>query len=555
MASAQALSGQTYDGLFVSCISPNGQYTASNPDGEVAVVLDLFNNKSYVYDSTSDEGAFGPGNGNAFSNNGILAGSVRDMAMIWNNGEVILLPEYKNAGGSMSYADGVTPDGTRVCGEVSPAKVDMDGTMLVPCYWDINADGTISEPVLLPYPDKDYSNRAPQYITAIAISEDGKTIMGQVRDYRGAISYPIRYTQDENGEWSYSLPGYELINPSHLEFPEDPGEAPQQPNYADYMSEEEYAMYQEDYQAWAAGGYNPDLWPDPLDYMDEEQLEAYNEAMEKYKEEAAIYNEKLDAFYTVLNQVLDESPAFEFNSMVMSPNAKLFATAAAIFNPETWEESTYPYIFLEDGSYLTYDEQVSPSCIFDNGVFMATKLGGGFFDPTPYSSYVGDINLETTTLTPLYDYLELTKPEMAEWLKENCTVTITNYDEEWNEVEEEVIVTGYAQATADFSTVIGAAHNTWDYTASNFFSYTMTYGESSGISNVEALNGEVKALRGGNLVVNNAVAAVEIYTLDGAKVFADNAPANNVATGLGRGIYVLKATMTDGTTKSQKVVF
>ncbi len=93
--------------------------------------------------------------------------------------------------------------------------------MSVPVLWIRGEDGNFGKPVELPYPTTDITGRVPQYVTAIALSDDGSTVLGQVRDYSGRIHYPIVYTNN-NGEWTYSLPAMSLVNPDNIELPKIP---------------------------------------------------------------------------------------------------------------------------------------------------------------------------------------------------------------------------------------------------------------------------------------------------------------------------------------------
>ena len=118
-------------------------------------------------------------------------------------------PEHTN------LAHGITPDGKVICGVVGNDDVSLDATniMSLPAVWYLQDDGTYGEPVVLPHPEKDFTGRVPQYVSAISISDDGKTVVGQVRDYRGSMEEPIVYTCNDKGEWSYTLICPELINP------------------------------------------------------------------------------------------------------------------------------------------------------------------------------------------------------------------------------------------------------------------------------------------------------------------------------------------------------
>ena len=161
------------NGAFQS-ISPSGQYAISDQGYGIIVIHDFTNDKSYVYGE--DTYSYSTGLGNAVSNNGIVLASTTNNtnAAYWSEGKWIDLnvpnPNHSN------MANGITPDGSRICGSIGNAAMnpDEDNTMLVPAYWDRQADGSYGECHPLPHPDLDYTGRAPQYITAISISDDGQ---------------------------------------------------------------------------------------------------------------------------------------------------------------------------------------------------------------------------------------------------------------------------------------------------------------------------------------------------------------------------------------------
>ena len=72
----------------------------------------------------------------------------------------------------------ITPDGSRVCGMIGGGSAYRN----LPIYCDIDANGNFSEPQVLPFPDKDFFGSRPQYCSATWMSDDGKTVAGQVKD-------------------------------------------------------------------------------------------------------------------------------------------------------------------------------------------------------------------------------------------------------------------------------------------------------------------------------------------------------------------------------------
>ncbi|MGM9859621.1 MAG: hypothetical protein ACI31C_02575, partial [Muribaculaceae bacterium] len=213
-AQAQFVEPLAMPGYSWQGISPDGKYVVSELNGTLSII-NLETYEEFLYEEDWSTGAsYSGGLGNYLSATGIILGSTTSdgNACYWKDGEWFEL--YSEGTTDCNLANGITPDGSRICGSVSqaPFSVDAKVIMQVPCYWDATEDG-YGEYHVLPHPETDFSGRIPQYITALYISEDGKTIAGQVRDYTGFCVYPILYTQNADGEWSYSLPNIETFCP------------------------------------------------------------------------------------------------------------------------------------------------------------------------------------------------------------------------------------------------------------------------------------------------------------------------------------------------------
>ena len=206
-----------------------------------------------------------------------------------------------------NLSNGITPDGSRICGSIGLNPMTFDNVIMqVPVYWDRNADGTYSDYHALPYPTEDFFGQKPQYVTALCITTDGKTIAGQMVFGNGGMKIPVIYKEDEKGEWSYSLPTKDLFNPDGLEAVEDPGDGPMGPNYEEYMTQDELDAYYaaiNDYYEGIISDY-----PDMDDYMSDENREAYNEALETYQTKYDEWLDKYLAYSDYVTAVIYSSP-------------------------------------------------------------------------------------------------------------------------------------------------------------------------------------------------------------------------------------------------------
>lgn len=277
-ASASAISSpQVYENYGFAGFSPDGKIAVSTVYEEINI---LFVETGQVYSYSSDD-EYALGGSAKVSNTGVIVGQYGGMlACYWENGKWTLLEDSK-----MSIAHGVTVDGQRIFGAIQPDSYlgDSEGQMLQPCYWQRQSDGSYGEPILLPFPALDLTGRIPQYITALCGSSDGKVIAGQITDFGGFICQPIIYTQGADGEWSYTLVQNELFHPEGFVMPEDPGEGPNiQPET--FMSQEEIAAYEEAVQKYYE--FQDSLvYPDIFLYMTPAEYTAYQAALDAYYED------------------------------------------------------------------------------------------------------------------------------------------------------------------------------------------------------------------------------------------------------------------------------
>ncbi len=531
-------------------MSANGRYLSSAINGTVS----LYDSEKNQVIFTNSYDGLGIGNGRNISDNGIFL--IGDMTTAW------LVIDGKEVSQNVlqkfpfSSLNAITPDGKYLCGSVSNLDIPNsdDNTMYLPVVYTLGEDNQLSEPEYLPYPALDFLNKPIQYASAVNISNDGKTICGLVTDWSGFMSYPIIYTKDADGKWSYDLPTKEYLNPNNLVLPEDPGEAKQA---KDFMTPEEIAAYQEAYNKWQAETPN-DYANMPLieNYMTAEELAAFN----AYAKE---FNQKLEEYYIIRNQIIDETLKFEQNITCISSDGKYVAAAASVVvpndDPAAWSPfkelyATYIFNLADDTmSQLECKEGIVPSTITDNGdVFCGTIPD--MMSNTPLSGFVG--NVATTETQSLVEYLSTVNPAYSTWMVENCSrMTITGYDPDTYEpIEENIVFSGRPFASADGKTMATAIDFVMD---EDEFVTVYFPASSSAISNVasDLASFKVNASVGGVINVNGQAASIAVYDLSGRVVFTADAVEGAVATGLNAGVYVVKAVAADGQTVTEKVAF
>lgn len=396
-----------------------------NPVGKEMMAQDIAGN-AIVYTVEEGEeiwyGGYYPGNGNCLANNGILVG--QDM-------ETSRAAIMKDAAGEVpqtfaiypgSTLDAITPDGTRACGWVQNLK---GGPIVIPVYCEITADGTAGEVKPLPYPSKDFFNDTPQYCTAVYISDDGKTIAGIVQDGTGFYSYPIVYTENANGEWSYICPSEPLFNPDHLEIPKFPDfntpDMPRQPQITDFMTPEMKKEWEEDMAQYEATN-DPDLnpWSYVTYFTGEEGYQAFEQAIVDYNREVnRIIGEQIDNYWKEMARV-GKYACFVPN-MALSPDGKTLVCDLGIREDDSTTDTytgftTYKFD-LSEKSYTILNsdgKNLIPNQILGDGTLITMSSAS---DELPYAAYV--MLPGEKDFIPFDEYLEKVAPLYLPWFKEN----------------------------------------------------------------------------------------------------------------------------------------
>lgn len=489
LASAQtALQPQVIAGESLARISPNGEWISNNDvNFGVISLTNLKTGEKYIYESNEDENLlFTAGLGNSLSNNGIVLGTSDISGNIAGYGEngvwhnLPVKPEDKG----MCSAHGISADGKVICGNVGGVAFGADdGSIMVhPVVWTRQEDGTFALYQDLPYPTKDFLGATPQYVTAVCVSADGKTIAGQMMSNSGMYIEPVLYTQAADGTWSYTLVNNQAIfNPNNVEYPEYPSDQPEYPNMKDYATAEEIAacdaaleayneyqakqpmmtdyMTDEEKAAYQAALDNYDgttPYPSPEEYMTSEELEAYNAAVEEFwanypeypsltnfmtEEEVAAYQEaeneyniainewyqKFDEYQATLDELTADVPHFIFNTIALSDNGRYMILSdqkPAMFWGES-SDNAVPYVFdLEEGTYKVLDQD------FETLDLLVCYVGnnGQILAASPTGSRLRNIYLckdwkNGNGFTALYDIVKDEDPTLYSWMNDNMRHT------------------------------------------------------------------------------------------------------------------------------------
>lgn len=530
-------------------LSPNGKYMVSNAYEDLSVI-DLETGQRWDYTAYDAMGNFSGysyrvGTGNIISDTGVVlaSNSMDTNAAYWKEGKWYTLNTAGCVG--VSLCNGITPDGSRICGSLNLIQPGFSSeTMQLPVYWDAEGD-SYGKYHLLPCPTSDFTGRPAQYITAVTISDDGKTISGQVHDYSGKFNEPIIYTQDENGEWSYTLLMEKDFRPEGAEWPKYPEDLPNSPNATDYMTDDMRNSYNQAMNDWAAGGYNPDLYPEMADYLTPEAIAEYNEAVDEWNALAEEYNRKVMEFFTVFEEFTAKLPAFQYNSSKITPDGKKVASTLTMLEDpnDFWSaQLTFPArIDVATGEYEVIGNMNNLSVwsvLADGRITASTPVVDG--------NLLGYIETEDGELVSIYDYINNLRPDYGAWMKENMTHTVAvDYDPEtYAPIYDELLISGAALASRDAGKIVTWTTNTWDYDSPvQYYTYYFDMNATNSVGNATA--DSLKA----------EVVGCEVYDLYGRRVLQTTEKNSVKNAALAKGVYLVKTILSNGESTTEKMSF
>lgn len=351
----------------------------------------------------------------------------------------------------------ITPDGSRVCGVINNGV----GPQNRPFYCDIDAEGNFGEVILLPTPEKDFFGSRPQYCTATWMTSDGKTIAGQVIDSRGLFSYPIVYTQNNEGIWSCGFPSQSLFNPEGREIPKPLGDFDEEfpdavyPEVESFLSADKKEAWEKALLDWETNNFAEELNPyDHLkDYMTEEQYLEYYEAEVYYQACQDQYNAENEKYWETMIALADESVLFVRNAMALSPDGKWLASSGEVPRTDLTTSMEYyydPYLFnLQTGEHLNIGienmDLVSNQVTNNGTVICATPAA----DVLPPRSFI--YLPEKKEMTSIYDYVDNLNSVYGWWMETYLSGDVQVSENGY----QRTTITGRVSASEDLSTICG----------------------------------------------------------------------------------------------------
>ncbi|MBO7291760.1 MAG: T9SS type A sorting domain-containing protein, partial [Bacteroidaceae bacterium] len=384
-----------------------------------------------------------------------------------------------------------------------------------------------------------------------AISDDGQTVVGQVVDWSGFYIYPIIYTQNEAGEWSYRTISEGILYPEGAEFPAWPGE---EPSGEEYMTEEELTAYLE-----AVNNYmiemnkymngETDICPDepyPGDYI-VERKEEYKAAVYQYQQRLMYFDE------IFMNTMYNTS--FIFNNVYLSGNGRYYNTTIEKLDAtdpmRPFTTSTPICIDLENG-----DSMVSVAGATDM-IASSVMNDGRTIAQTPKMAYARNsfiVSADGKTMTPFVDYICGLDNATGQWLKELSSFQVlvpTEFDENGYPINYQYvdsIVSGSVYCNSD-GTVFGSfMYDEWsDYVTYRQFSYSINLNELEAVEGIESDREWDVYVAEKTLYINGEVSNITLYDLRGAIIAQYEYASGAIALDVANGIYLVRCENNNGT--------
>lgn len=549
-------------------MSTDGRYLISSMGGTVEI-YDVAQDKSYISDADYANGrSYTVGLGNLSNGQGIIVGATSELTpAYWRDGVWTELPMRDDVEkGFVNLANGITADGKYICGNVSIGDFSKGiRTTLFPVVWTRNTQGKYDEYEILPHPDKDFTGRAPQYISALSISDDGTLVVGQITGHDGFAHVPIVYTKDAEGKWSYHTYGLEEIANPDTQYPDWPTYEPQYPEYTDYMNADSVEAFNKAMELYndSIDLYNQGLiqvnpnYPDQSKFLSDK--DGYDAALNKYNEDYAAYSDSTSAFNAVYYGAITGRD-FTFNNMLLSPNGKYLAMTLTSpdpnADPSDWQASLDRPVILDisnDYRFIKLEgKTIAAFSITNDG----TVVGGSPASADTRNAFIYPSG--TTEAIRFEDWIATKCLPAAVWVKENMTYSVSSivgYDGETNNPiysnPVDSIITGTMATNPDGNIFCTYVWDSWGTTG--FTTYLMNIvdpnGSTDAIDNTRTHPIKISSANGA-IVINGKVSEAYLYDLSGRKV-------GNLKESAGRkwgnGIYIVKATDINGNVTTKKV--
>lgn len=512
-------------------VSSNGNYAVGSSDGIGYFVnvktgkLKTFTGVEMTYDM------------NAVSDCGIAVGSYtpeylnQTPCYITEDKGYVPLPVLDND--ALGNCRGVSSDASIVAGHVK----SIGSECYKPVIWYRNASGEYDMYEELPCDTLGYDNRVNQGVHVLGISGDGLKIFGRVIDYSGFVYYPVIWERNsvQTHDWTYRILCTDYNRNKDQERPKWPEYMPTEPEVTEYLTEEELEAFNKALEiyndsvakaSWTIPAEEREPYPtynpkehisDFIDLTTSDGVERYNkyigdcniyiEETQAYNDSVALYNERYDKYF-----ILDKM--FVIYNMSLSSNGKYMVTKTAnntvIIDPETEEVSV---IEESDGLY--------PTAVLDDGtVFLGQPAAMPPLDRIPYV------------------YSNGTLMSFGDWVRERSQKAYDDLMENFPDGHFGVVNSNNPEGRT-----FGGFNQGFDYGYKGWVMNLDAYDDfTTGITEGETAAADVEvSVVGGAIEIAGAVNAdVRVYTVGGSCVYTAAGVDGNLTIGtLPGGAYIV----------------
>ena len=454
-----------------------------------------------------------------------------------------------------AWANGITADDRYIIGAGGYHMYNSDMASdhaVFPLLWTLQADGSYGMPQALDYPLRDHEGFMPLTILADFISDDGRTVAGQVVSSSGMFLQNILWRQADDLSWSYEIVGEELYHPEGIDNP-GPVPAGHFPMPEDYILDEERRQEYIDALAYYEEDWLNRPYPNAEDYMTPEEYAAW-------EADANGYYDGSPSQYDIDNAELSEwaekyavweaaVPTFAQNGICMSSNGK-YISSADLKNGSD-KTSCSSYIF--DADLKTHvvkkirGKIIFPDAISDQGTLVAHNMA--FLNNMPTQEvFISEAEDEGFTL--LQDYMQAHYPTLYDWMRSQMVrdfTTIVFDIEQEKDVEvtyKDVWFIGQPRINSDGTLITSWIENGWNLESYDyFFSYVMPLDGFTGITEVADQTAmlSVNIDHDGTVSIAGNAKSLTVYDIEGRTVLTVANPSTTVKTGLGSGAYLIRA--------------
>ena len=312
-----------------------------------------------------------------------------------------IVPLPLREGITSSFCMGASADGSLLVGNVRIPNNSTTRAYTQPVVWYRNQSGEYEVFEELPFNKIGFDNVHVQGAWLLGLSNDGLKLYGRVIDHSGYIYLPVLWERSstDSHEWTYKELGTDYCFNKDKPVPEYPQYKPSEPDVTQYYSEEELAAYNKALElyndsvekaSWTIPAdqrgpyptYNPEKHKtDFFDINTADGVERHNryaEAYNKFRDETTAYNDSIDTYNERLDEYVIHDNRFKILNMSLSSNGKYMVTTTVyetvMINPET-----------EEVTVLEGADGLFPTGVLDDGtVFIGQKAAIPPLDRVPY---------------------------------------------------------------------------------------------------------------------------------------------------------------------------